>query len=389
MHPVLFASLVGLQQIVCWGTLTYAAAVFAPFLAQACGISIASVMTAYGVGLLTNAFVAPAATRWVLRVGTLGPGTLGLALLIAACATLSQASNWILLTLGFMIAGTAMALTQYDFAFLTVSLHMPAHARRVITVITFFGALASTIMWPAALALASLLGPQRAWLALATISVVFSLPALLLAYRQPITIRESTVSSVDTPSSSPTAPESPSAFLLGLLGLMFMGISLVANLPLVLTLMKTPTEQMAWILSLFGIGQLCSRALDYIAGRWLSTRATVAVCSVSFCTALLLMVSTQQGGFQTALAVFLFGCANGLVTVLRGVLPQQLFQGEAFAKVSSQLAGFGALGRALMPVVAAQALALPLGLEALSLIYGLIIALCGWMLWQQVRPQAF
>jgi hypothetical protein len=384
MHPVLFASLVGLQQIVCWGTLTYAAAVFAPFLAQACGISIASVMTAYGVGLLTNAAVAPAVTRWILRVGTLGPGTLGLALLITACATLSQASHWIDLTFGFMIAGTAMALTQYDFAFLTVSLHMPAHARRVITVITFFGALASTIMWPTALALASLLGPQRAWLALAAISVVFSLPALLLAYRQPIAIRESTVSSADTPSSSPTAPAHISAFLLGLLGLMFMGISLVANLPLVLTLMKTPTDQIAWILSLFGIGQLCSRALDYIAGRWLSTRATVAVCSVSFCTALILMVSTQYGGFQTALAVFLFGCANGLVTVLRGVLPQQLFQGEEFARMSSQLAGFGALGRALMPVVAAQALSLPLGLGMLSLIYGLVVMLCGWVLWNQV-----
>lgn len=388
MHPIVFASLVGIQQIVCWGTLTYAAAVFAPFLAEACDIRIASVMTAYGVGLLTNALVAGAATRWVLRAGACIPGAIGLALLVAACSILSEASNWMILTLGFMLAGAAMALTQYDFAFLTVRLHLPQHARSVITIITFFGALASTIMWPTALALISKLGPQAAWLALAAIAVIFSLPALLWAYRQPMVPEDASTLSSEQDAASSHAVALPWSFMLGLLGLMFVGISLVANLPLVLGLMQTPAEQIAWVLSLFGIGQLCSRAFDYAAGRWLSTRVTVAACSASFCTALALMAFTQNGGFVTALAVFLFGCANGLVTILRGVLPQLMFRGEAFASISSRLASLGALGRALMPVVAAQALSLPQGLLALPLAFGVVVALCAWTLWQLIGPPA-
>jgi hypothetical protein len=388
MHPITFASLVGIQQIVCWGTLTYAAAVFAPHLAKACGISIATVMTAYGVGLLTNAMVAGAATRWVLRAGAFGPGALGLTLLVAACTTLSQASHWLILTLGFMLAGVAMALTQYDFAFLTVRLHLPQHARSVITMITFFGALASTIMWPTALALISAFGPSLAWLALALISVISSLPAVLLAYRQPVVPEPVSPADGHKSALSPSAMALPWSFMLSLLGLMFVGISLVANLPLLLGLMQTPAEQIAWILSLFGIGQLFSRAVDFSAGRWLSTRATVVICIASFFFALGLMALTRQGGLLTAGAVFLFGCANGLVTVLRGVLPQLMFRGEAFAAVSGRLASLGAMGRALMPVVAAQALSLPHGLSMLPLACGAIVSLCGWMLWRQIRLQA-
>lgn len=388
MRPITFASLVGIQQIVCWGTLTYAAAVFAPSLAAACGISIATVMTAYGVGLLTNAMVAGAATRWVLRVGAFGPGTVGLVLLVAACATLSQASHWLILAFGFMLAGTAMALTQYDFAFLTVRLHMPQHARSVITMITFFGALASTIMWPTTLALIANIGPRLAWLALALICLIFSLPALLLAYRQPVVPEIPSRGDADSSALSPLAMALPWSFMLGLLGLMFVGIGLVANLPLVLGLMRTPAEQFAWILSLFGIGQLFSRAFDFSASRWLSTRATVVICSASFFIALALMAATRQGGFFTAVAVFLFGCANGLVAVLRGVLPQLMFRGEAFATISARLASLGAMGRALMPVVAAQALSMPHGLSLLSLACGAIICVCGWTLWRQIQLQS-
>ncbi len=97
------------------------------------------------------------------------------------------------------------------------------------------------------------------------------------------------------------------------------------------------------------------------------------------------MATSNHGGLQAAAAVFLFGAANGLVTVLRGVLPQQLYTGDAFAKISSQLASYGALGRALMPVVAAQALALQAGLATLSAVYCIAVVICGWALWRQVK----
>ncbi len=383
--PVFFASLVGIQQIVCWGTLTYATAVFAPDMAKACGISIASVMTAYGLGLLTNAFAAPALTRWVLRIGAFMPALAGLGLLVLACILLSQANHALILVAGFMVAGVAMALTQYDFAFLTVKLHQPEQARRVITMITFYGALASSIMWPSALALSAWLGMPMAWLALGLISVLGSLPAVFLAYRQP------RVPAVERPVSSGGEPEptksraSSNWVLIGLIGFLLIGASLVANLPLVLSQMQTPSRDVAWILSLFGIGQLAARALDYAAAKSLSTRATVVASSTSIVLAMALMVSTESHTVAAAIFVLLLGAGNGLVTILRGVLPTQLFHDDVFAKLSGQLARYGAVSRALMPMVAAQALSMRSGLGLLSLTYGLLAVFCGWLLWQQLK----
>lgn len=387
MHPVFFASLVGIQQIVCWGTLTYAAAVFAPAMAQACGISIASVMTAYGLGLLTNAFAAPALTRWVLRIGAFLPALAGLVLLVLACLLLSQANHALMLVAGFMVAGVAMALTQYDFAFLTVQLHQPEQARRVITLITFYGALASSIMWPSALALSSWLGMPGAWLALALISVLGSLPAVFLAYRQPrVTPSDRATSSNGEVQRSKTNASS-TWVLVGLIGFLLIGASLVANLPLVLSKMQTPLRDVAWILSLFGIGQLAARALDYVAAKWLSTRATVVASSSSIVLAMSLMAWTDSQTLAAAVFVLLLGAGNGLVTILRGVLPTQLFHDEIFAKLSGQIARYGAFSRALMPMLAAQALSLRGGLGLLSLSYGLLAMFCGWLLWQQLKAR--
>jgi predicted MFS family arabinose efflux permease len=385
MPPLFFASLVGIQQIVCWGTLTNAAAVLAPGMAQASGISIASVMMAYGIGLLTNAIAAPVLTRWVLRIGAFRPGLLGLALLMAACILHSQATHWAVMVAGFMLAGLAMALTQYDFAFLAVKLYMPGQARRVITAITFYGALASTIMWPVALALSARIGMPMAWIALGLISVLFSLPAVLIAYRQPMTPNHEPTQTHSDAQVQAVSTASAPWVLMGLIGFTLINTGLVANLPSVITSMLIPSSQIAWILSLFGIGQLAARAMDFVAGRWLSTRATVMASSLSVIVALCLMTLTQSDTTAAAAFVFLLGASNGFGTIARGVLPQQLFRGEAFARLSSQLASFGALGRAFMPMLVAQALALRGGLDVLSIIYCIMAMLCGWMLWQQIR----
>jgi predicted MFS family arabinose efflux permease len=220
---------------------------------------------------------------------------------------------------------------------------------------------------------------------LALISVLGSLPAVFLAYRQPrVTPSGQAKSSIGEPDLSKTSASS-TRVLLGLIGFLLIGASLVANLPLVLSQMQTPLRDVAWILSLFGIGQLAARALDYVAAKWLSTRATVVASSSSIVLAMALMAWTDSQTLAAAVFVLLLGAGNGLVTILRGVLPTQLFHDEAFAKLSGQLARYGAVSRALMPMVAAQALSLRGGLGLLSLTYGLLALFCGWLLWQQLK----
>jgi predicted MFS family arabinose efflux permease len=384
ISPVLYACLVGLQQIVCWGTLTYAAAVYAPAMAAHTGISIASVMTAYGAGLLVNALVAPLCTRWVMRVGAWLPSCIGLALVVAACTTLSLASHWAGLLLGFMLAGAAMALTQYDFAFLTVKLYMPAHARRVISVMTFFGALASTIMWPVALALSTHVGVQSGWRYLALIAVLGSLPAVLWCYRLPRAVEGDSASTQTSPfKPNTTQVGNPVLVVVCIIGLALIGTSLVANLPLVLSQMQVAPSALASLLPLFGIGQLCGRALDFVGSTWLGTQATLLACMSALLLALVLAVMPQTSWWVSAAFVFLLGAGNGLSTILRGVVPQQLFAGAVFNQVSGWLASIGGLMRAVMPVVVAHIAVLTYGVTALVVIFSITVLGCTMLL---IRP---
>ncbi len=397
MTPLRFACWVGLQQIVCWGTLTYATAVYAAAMAQQAQISIASVMTAYGAGLLVNALVAHSATRWVIRVGAYQPGWWGMALLVAACMTLSVATHWVWMVCGFMLAGAAMAFTQYDFAFLAVKLYMPGHARRVIAVMTFFGALASTIMWPVAMALASAVGMNAGWRYLALIAVLGSLPALLLCYRLPRVPESdaSTRSSFEHPPVSakntppPTRPPSSLWVVTCLIGLAAIGTSLVANLPLLLTQMQVAPTAIASLLPLFGIGQLSARALDFAGSHWVDSRATLVACMSALLMAMLIALLPQSSWWLSALFVFLLGAGNGLATILRGLLPHQLFIDEAFAKTSASLSSLGSLSRAFMPVLVAHIVVLTYGIHLLSIVFALLAAACAFMLLRQLNAESF
>jgi predicted MFS family arabinose efflux permease len=388
MPPLLFACLVGLQQIVCWGTLTYAAAVYAPAMAAQTGISVASLMTAYGAGLLVNAVLAPGLTRWVMRVGALVPGLLGLLLTVMACMTLSVTTHWAVALAGFMLSGAAMALTQYDFAFLTVKLHMPRHARKVVAVITFFGALASTIMWPVALALASAVGTYAAWRYLALITVLVSLPAVLPCYRLP-RVQDPVASAMDAPGATlHTLPTANSAVVVAcIIGLAIIGTSVVANLPLVLTQMQVSPAALATLLPLFGIGQLAARALDFVGSRWVDSTGTLVASVATLLAAMALSTLPHNAWWVSAAFVFLLGAGNGLATILRGVLPQQLFTGAVFAAASGQLASIGAFSRALMPVAVAHVVVLAHGVAWMGLIYAGLTILCGSLLMRQLKLQ--
>jgi MFS family permease len=158
--------MLGVHQIVCWGTLTYGVTVFAPAMAARSGASVSAIMAAYALGLVVNGFVAPAATRWVMRGNAWLGGLAGLALGVAACVVLAFGGHLAWVAVGFALAGAAMAMAQYDFAWLCVRLYHPHDARRVVTGVTLFGAVASSIMWPIAVALQARFGLTVGWLGL-------------------------------------------------------------------------------------------------------------------------------------------------------------------------------------------------------------------------------
>jgi hypothetical protein len=359
-------------------------------MAARAGVSVASIMAAYSAGLLFNAVVAPACTRWVMRGNAWLGGMAGLALGVAACVVLAFGAHVALVFAGFALAGAAMALTQYDFAWLCVRLFHPHNARRVVTGVTLFGAVASSIMWPIAQALLTHFGLAAGWLGLAAIMASVGGVCLWLITRAVVK------GDADVPTSSPSAvlhppPSSNSQTFYVVLGLTLVssvGAGLAANLPLLLAKFQAKPESIALVLSLFGIGQLLARGLDFLGSKraGLGTTLKVALVACAMCWLLLLGLSASGAPLViVAVAVLLMGASNGLFTILRGATPQLLFFGDAFVNVSAQLARWGSIARAALPVSVALALesALPMWSVALLCVSGIFLG--AWWIWRHAR----
>ena len=387
-----FVATLGLHQIVCWGTLTYGVTVFAPAMATRAGVPVAAIMAAYSAGLLFNAAVAPACTRWVMRGNALRGGVVGLATGVLACLVLAFAWHVSLVFAGFALAGAAMALTQYDFAWLCVRLFHPHNARRVVTGVTLFGALASSIMWPIAHQLNVRFGLVTGWLGLATIMALVGGGCLWLFTRAavPNDSPAGEEASVAPPAQShpPLDATSTRYVVLGLTLVSSVGAGLAANLPLLLSKFQASPGAIAGVLSLFGIGQLLARGLDFLSskrtGLGVTLQAAVAACAVFW----LLLVGLAWAGesfLMLALAVLLMGASNGLLTILRGATPQLLFWGEQFTHVSAQLASAGSVARAILPLAVALALESAMPIWAVAVLCSATLFVGAWWVWQHAR----
>ena len=139
----------GVTQILSWGTIFYTPVLIVPLIAAERGWSITFTMGGFSVGLLTAGLIAPYVGRSIDRFGghvvmTIGSliGALGLFLIVYANHPVAYYAVW-------MVLGAAMAANLYDSAFATLGRIFGIGARRPITALTLAGGFASTVSWPA------------------------------------------------------------------------------------------------------------------------------------------------------------------------------------------------------------------------------------------------
>src|ERR1700687_5166974 len=139
----------GITQILSWGTIFYTPVLILPLIAAERGWSISFAVGGFSVGLLAAGLVAPYVGRSIDRFGghvvmTIGSliGALGLVLIVQAAHPAAYYAVW-------MVLGVAMAANLYDSAFATLGRIFGAGARAPITALTLAGGFASTVSWPA------------------------------------------------------------------------------------------------------------------------------------------------------------------------------------------------------------------------------------------------
>lgn len=176
--------LLGLAQLLAWGSTFYLAALLAPAMAAELGLSSTLVFGLFSGALIVSAATGPVAGAAIDRLG--GRGVLMAASLIFTCGLMlmAQADSMISLAAGWMLLGLGMDAGLYEGAFATLVQLYGAHSRRPITAITLIAGLASTVCWPVTAWLLTTLGWRETCMVWAGVHLLINIP-LYAGLRRP------------------------------------------------------------------------------------------------------------------------------------------------------------------------------------------------------------
>ena len=374
----------GVTQILSWGTIFYTPVLILPLIAQDRGWSISFAMGGFSIGLLAAGLSAPTVGRMIDRFGghvvmTIGSliGALGLVLIAHAANRAAYLGVWVVL-------GIAMAANLYDSAFATLGRIFGAGARQPITALTLAGGFASTVSWPATHVLLDAVGWRSTYLVYAALLAFIAAPLHALAL--PRSRYEADVPKQgDKPAPATALPAHGLTFILvasAFAAYAFVPSGLSAHLLAIFDRSGIDAGTVVWIGALFGPAQVGARLIEFTFGRnlhplWV-VRFALTTLLCAFAMLLLLGISTPLA----AVFALMFGGANGLVTITRGAVPLALFGASGYGRLMGRLAGPFLVMQAAAPLVMAfvveragdlSALALAAGFAAVALVCFIVI----------------
>jgi MFS family permease len=339
----------GIAQIISWGSLFYAIGVLGPAMRRDLGVSELFLFGAFTAGLLVSGTLAPLAGRLIDRKGGRFVLSTGSALAVISMAVLALAGNAAMMVAGWLIAGAAMAACLYDPAFATLSQHSGERYRRAVTALTLFGGFASTVFWPLSLLL------LEAWGWRVTFGIYAGLHLFLcLPIHQLFVPKHSQLTRGDEP--APPAEISPGLadsrlrwLTLSFALATFIFAVIAVHLITLLTTAGLTAAQAVSISMLVGPMQVAGRIIEFgFAGR---VRA-VTVGLVAFALmllALVALISVEGFGIAAVVFVMAYGCGNGVLTIVKGTAPVELFGRVGLGGLLGHLSRAGLYAKAVAP----------------------------------------
>ncbi len=345
----------GITQIIAWGTIFYSPVLTVPLIVRETGWSLSFGMGGFSLGLLVAGLVSPFIGRSIDRYG--GHVVMSAGALVAAVglAGLSQARDpWTYLAV-WMVLGVGLGGSLYDPAFATLGRIFGAAARRPITFLTLAGGFASTAGWPTTHVLIETVGWRGTYLVYAALMALVCAPLYLFALPR-------SRASLDAPQGSGSAPPPALlpprgiAFVLvtaAFTAYAFVPSGLSAHLLAIFDRAGIDATTVVFIGALFGPAQVAARVVELAFGHNVHPlyvgRAAVALLVAAFALLAAFGISVP---LAMAFAV-MFGAANGLVTITRGALPLALFGAEGYGALMGRISGFWLVMQSAAPLVMA------------------------------------
>jgi MFS family permease len=362
----------GIAQIIAWGSLYYSIAVLAAPMRTDLALSEPFLFGTFSASLLVSGLAAPIAGRLIDRYGGRIVLAAGSVLGALALSVIASSTGRLWFAAGWAVAGVAMAACLYDAAFSTLNQIAGMRFRQALTALTLVAGFASTVFWPLSHVLLEAVGWRQTLALYAALHLFVCLPVHLLAVPRHAARR--------SPSEPPAQPaparaRMPAAFfwLAAAFALATFVFSVLAvHLIGLLTSAGLSAIDAIVVASLIGPMQVAGRAAEFLFARNLRATTVGAAALGVMLAAMLCLWQVQAPSLLAFAFAVLYGCSNGIVTIVRGTVPAELFGRDAYGELLGRLARPAFIAQALAPL--AFSIALTSGLSQSGGILGL--ALC-------------
>jgi predicted MFS family arabinose efflux permease len=350
--PVRALLILGITQIVGWGTTYYTPTVLAPATMAETGWSKTFVYMAFSWSLLFGAVLAAPAGRLIDRVGGRLAMSAGSVLAALGCVVQASASAPWAFVVSWTILGGAMRLMLYEPAFATLTHVAGRDARRYISYLTIPGGFASSVFWPIGYVLAQEIGWRNTLYVFAALNLLVCLPLhLLLPVHKAHEASGASGAAPAATSAILTGPARAQAVLFLTLALalnQFVFSALSAHFVTIFTALGLAASVVVAIAALKGAAQVAGRLWEIFHGRKFPAMVVGLVATGLLPLAFLPL---PLGVTVTTLLAFtlLYGASNGLVTIVRGAVPLELFGTQGYGQLLGRMTGPGLVMAAIAP----------------------------------------
>jgi MFS family permease len=368
-----FVAALSLAQLVSWGIVFYAFALFLAPMAQELGWSRPALTLAYSLGLGASAVTAYPAGRLIDRGHGRLVMTAGSLISSALLVLWSRVESYPVFVLMWIGLGATMSAILYEPGFAVLTHRLGPLARRGITAMTLVGGLASTVFFPLSHVLIQALGWRDALLALAAINLTICGAIHLLVIPSEPRPAPAGVSAAPVPASPSGArrvlrhPAFWGFVIVSVLhNALFTGFA-IHLVPLLVERGLTLGGAVA-AFTLVGPAQVGGRIAIAVGERALSMRAVgVLSCALAVAAFLLLPFLRPEPWLVVTFAL-IYGTANGIMTIVRAVLPAEIFGRSDYGAIQGMMNAPTMIARASAPFAFGA-------LWAVSGNYGLVICL--------------
>jgi hypothetical protein len=346
---LLITVVLGIGQVLVWGSTYYLPAVLAKPTAQATGWPLAWVIGGLSLGLLLSGLVSPKVGDLIDRYGG-RPVLMASAVLTAiGLLGLAAAPNLTAYVSAWLILGVAMGAGLYDPAFAALGRLYGREARAAITSLTLIAGFASTVCWPLSALLLQRVGWRGTCVAYAALQLAVVLPVYAFGLPREAPRQRPLP---DSATARAVTSERPSRYpllfsLVALTQTLASIIAAIVSVHLLTTLQQrgVPLDTAVALGAIVGPCQVSARLLDLMFGRRIHPVWETLLASVFVAVGLGLLM---QGYGAVWIGLVLYGGGIGLRSIVRGTLPLALFGADGYASL---------MGRLAFPMLMAQAAA--------------------------------